>query len=84
MSNNDNLTIIFKFLGNNWTVQCKKSDLIDDVFQRFCVKAQVNKSDLKFYYNSSEVRFFGKTLEQLGVNNMFTFDVVSDKYVSGA
>ncbi len=65
-------------------MQCKKSEKIDDVFNRFCVKAQVNKSDLKFYYNSSEVRFFGKTLEQLGMNNFFTFDVVSDKYVSGA
>ncbi len=84
MATNDNLTIIFKFLGNNWSLQCKKSDLIDDVFQRFCVKAQVNKSDLKFYYNSAEVRFFGKTLEQLGMNNFFQFDVVSEKYVSGA
>ncbi len=80
----DNLNIQFNFGNQNLMIQCKKSDKIEDVFKRFYIKAQVKPEDVKFYYNSTEFTYWGKTLEQLNIQNFFTFDVVSDKYVSGA
>ena len=79
-----NLNIVFNFAGNSITLQCKGNEVVDDVFKRFCAKAGVNSNDVKFYYNSSEVKYSGKTLENLGVKNFFNFSVVSAKHVSGA
>ena len=66
------------------TLQCKSNEVVDDVFKRFCTKANVNASEVKFYYNSFEVKNSGKTLENLGVHNFFNFDVVRAKIVVGA
>ena len=82
MSNN--ITLIFEFKGNKMTMQCQKDDKIDDVFQRFCTKAQVKLDEVQFYYNSTIWTYKGKTLEQLGLQSFFTFNVVSEKTVVGA
>ena len=82
MSNN--ITLIFDVGGNKMTMQCQKTDKIDDVFQRFCTKAQVNLDEVQFYYNSTVWTYKDKTLEQLGLQNYFTFTVVSAKTVVGA
>ena len=66
------------------TLQCKSTEKIDDVFIRFCSKAGVKREDVQFYFNSSEVKSSGKTLEALNLSNFFTFNVVSAKHVSGA
>ncbi len=81
---NNNLTIIFSFGGNKLSMQCQRSEKIEDVFQRFCVKAQVNINDVKFYYNSTEFKVWGKTLEQLNLQNFLTIEVVMDKNLRGA
>ena len=80
----DNINIRFNLGAQNLMIQCKKSDKIEDVFNKFCIKAQVKREDVKFYYNSTEFTYWGKTLEQLNIQNFFTFDVVTEKYVSGA
>ena len=80
----DNINIRFNLGAQNLMIQCKKSDKIEDVFNKFCIKAQVKREDVKFYYNSTEFTYWGKTLAQLNVQNFFTFDVVTEKYVSGA
>ena len=80
----DNINIRFNLGAQNLMIQCKKSDKIEDVFNKFCIKAQVKREDVKFYYNSTEFTVWGKTLDQLKVQNFFTFDVVTEKYVSGA
>ncbi len=80
----DNINIRFNLGAQNLMIQCKKSDKIEDVFNKFCIKAQVKREDVKFYYNSTEFTLWGKTLAQLNVQNFFTFDVVTEKYVSGA
>ena len=77
----DFLNIKFNFGNKNLVIQCKKTDQISDVFQRFYVKAQVNKDDVKIYYNGTEFTYWGKTIEQLGLPNFFTFDAVMEKYV---
>ena len=79
-----NLSVIFNYEGNAVTMQCQSNEVVDNVFQRFCGKAKININDVKFYYNSSEVKLSGKTLEALGVKNLFKFDVVKEKYVNGA
>ena len=80
----DNINIRFNLGAQNLMIQCKKSDKIEDVFNKFYIKAQVKREDVKFYYNSTEFTYWGKTLDQLKVQNFFTFDVVTEKYVSGA
>ena len=80
----DNLTIMFSFGGNKISLQCQKNEKIEEVFKRFCAKAQLNYNDVKFYCNSKEFKVWGKTLEQLGLTNFFTFDVVNDKTLRGA
>ena len=79
----ESIIILFRYLGNCVSVEAKKSEFIENVFERFAFLIQENISDLKFYYNSSEFRAFGITLEKLGIPNYFTFDVVNDKYISG-
>ena len=79
-----NLSVIFNYEGNAITMQCQSNEVVDNVFQRFCGKAKININDVKFYYNGSEVKLSGKTLEALGVKNFFNFNVVKEKYVSGA
>ena len=78
-----NLAVIFDFSGNSLTLQCKSNEVIDEVFKRFCFKAQLNINDVSFYYNSTELKLSGKTLEALGVKNLFRFSVVG-KTVVGA
>ena len=80
----ESIIIIFKYLGKNFTIEAKKSEFIENVFERFVFLIQENISDLKFYYNSSEFRAFGITLAKLGIPNFFTFDVVNDHYITGA
>jgi hypothetical protein len=78
------LMVIFTYQGNPLTMQCKSNEIVDNVFQRYCQKARLNIDDVKFYYNSSQVYQSGKTLEALGVKNLFGFNVVREKYVNGA
>ena len=80
----DNINIRFNLGAQNLMIQCKKSDKIEDVFNKFYIKAQVKREDVKFYYNGTEFTYWGKTLDQLKIQNFFTFDVVTEKYVSGA
>ena len=77
----ESIIIIFHYLGNCVSVEAKKSEFIENVFERFAFLIQENISDLKFYYNSSEIRAFGITLEKLGIHNFFTFDVINHKYL---
>ena len=80
----ENINLIFDFAGNRLTMQVLKSDKIDDVIQRFCTKAQVNRGDVKFYFDSREFNVSGKTIEQLNLQNFVTFTVVIDKTLKGA
>ena len=80
----DNYTIIFHFSSSMTAMQCKKTDLIDDVFNKFCQNALVNQKDIKFYLGSKEFTYRGKTLEQLNIKNITIFDVVIEKIDYGA
>ena len=78
------MTVVFNYEGNSTVMQCLESDKIDDLLNRYCVKASLNPNDAKFYYNSKEVRKCGKTLYALGISNRGTFNVVSSAYLIGA
>ena len=79
-----NISVVFNYEGNSITLQCKTTEVVDDVFRRFCFKSGTNINEVKFYYNSSEVKQSGKTLEALGVKNFFNFNVVKASIVVGA
>ena len=81
----ESITILFNYTGNTLAIQAKKSELIDDVFDRFIFKIKENKNDLKFYNKyCMEFRAFGKTLEELGIQNFTYFDVVNNNDIYGA
>ena len=80
----EQLTLVFFYEGKSVTIQCQETDKIDDIFNRYCVKAGLSPEDTKFYYNSREVKRCGKTLFALGIGNRGTFNVVLSKYVVGA
>ena len=79
----ESIVIIFSYQGNNISIKAKKSEYIDDVFDRFIFifKIQGNKSDLKFYHNSNEFKYCRKTLEKLGIQNFTTFVVINPKHL---
>ena len=78
------LSLIFFYEQKSITIQCQEDDKIDDVFNRFCIKAGLSAEDTKFYFNSREVKRCGKSLYALGIGNRATFNVVLSKYVIGA
>ena len=80
----DQIAVIFIKGDSKITIQCKLGDKIEDVFQKYCTKSGDNLKDLKFYYNSKEVRVYEKSLFALGISNLSVFNVVSTKYVLGA
>ena len=80
----DQLTLVFFYEGKSVTIQCQENDKIDDIFNKYCLKAGLSTVDTKFYYNSREVKRCGKTLCALGIGNRGTFNVVLSKYVVGA
>ncbi len=79
-----NLSLVFTFQGNNIVIQCQESDKIEDVFNKYCFKAGLQPNDLKFYFNSKEVKRCGKTLYALGISKNGKFDVVSTTHLLGA
>ena len=80
-----NLALVFSFSGNNWTLQCKSTDVIGDVFNKFCAKALLDPNEVKFYFNSFEIKKdCGKTVRALNLKTFTTFDVVRAKIVIGA
>ena len=78
------MTVVFNYEGASIVMQCTESEKIDDLFNRYCNKANLSPQDTKFYYNSKEVRRCGKTLFALGIGNRGTFNVVSSAYLMGA
>ncbi len=78
-----NLTIIFQYQGNNISVQCKSNEVLSDLYKRFGNKVGRNPNELKFYFNSVEVPPCNKTLENLNLQNFYTFNVVENN-VTGA
>ena len=78
------LTLVFFYEGKSITIQCQEDEKIDDVFNRYCIKAGLSTDDTKFFYNSREVKRCGKTLFALGIANRGQFNVVLSKYVVGA
>ena len=79
-----NLTIIFNYQGKPLTLQCTEAETLNNVFQRYCTKADLKFDDVKFYMNSKELRKCDKTLAALGLANRTTLDVILAKYVVGA
>ena len=80
------LNLVFKYQGNSITMQCKETDIISDVFARYCFKAGLDINEVKFYANTVEVPSSNKTLFALGINNKMyhTFDVTRATGVVGA
>ena len=78
------MAVLFLLEGKVITIQCQESDKIDDVYNKYCFKSGLDPNDIKFYYQSKEVKRCGKTLFALGILNNGKFNVVSSKYLVGA
>jgi hypothetical protein len=52
-----NLTINFQYNGaNRISIQCRSTEKIKDVLQKFCCKAGEQANSLNFYYNSIKIK----------------------------
>ena len=79
-----NLSLIFNYQGKPLTLQCTQNETLNQVFKRYCIKAELNIDDVKFYMNSKELKGCEKTLAALGLGNRTNLDVILAKYVIGA
>ena len=79
-----NMTVSFNYSGNIIAIQCNSNDTLNQIFQRYCTKAAINRNDPTFYYNSQKIEGDDRTLNEHGIVNRGVFDVVISKYVVGA
>ena len=65
------LIIVFNYyLERKLTIMyCKETDILNDVFARYCLEAGLNINELKFFANGVEVPPSNNTLFALGINN---------------
>ena len=47
-----NMTVSFSHSGDIIVIQCNSNDTLNQIFQRYCTKAAINRNDPTFYYNS--------------------------------
>ena len=78
------INAVFNYQGKPITVQCSSNDSLNHVFDRFCVKAGLERSEPTFYYQSKKVERSDDKLGKLNINNHPVFDVVLAQYVVGA
>ena len=78
------LNLIFNYQGKSLTLQCTENETLNQVYKRYCTKADININDVKFYKNGREIIGCEKTLSALGIGSFTTFDVTLAKYVIGA
>ena len=78
------LNLIFNFQGKSLTLQCTENETLNEIYKRYCIKADLNINDIKFYKNGKELKGCEKTLSALGIHPNSTFDVTLGKYVIGA
>ena len=76
--------LFFNYQGKSLTLQCKQSDTLNQIFNRYCIKADLNINDIKIYLSGKELKGCEKTLSALGIHPNSTFDVNLGKYVIGA
>ena len=78
------MTLFFNHQGKSLTIQCLDTDTLNQVYSRYCIKANMNRDDPKFYYNSMELKGDDKALKDHNIVNRGNFNVVIAKYVVGA
>jgi len=71
------ITLIFYYQGKNYSIQSDIRELFKNAALKFSELLGKNIDDISFYYNASNAnKYFNKTLEELGLKNFATFNVV--------
>ena len=78
------LAVVFKYQEKNMTIQCMNTDTLNQIFNRYCTKANLERNDVKFYSDAKEIRGDDNSLDSHKIKNYHTFNVVMAKYVIGA
>ena len=78
------INAVFNYQGKSILVQCSSNDSLNYIFDRFCTKAGLERSEPTFYFNSRKVERSDNSLSKLDINNRPIFDVVLAQYVIGA
>ena len=78
------LNLIFNYQGKSLTLQCTPNETLNQIYKKYCIKADLNEKDIKFYKNGKELKGCEKTLSALGIKSFTTIDVTLAKYVIGA
>jgi hypothetical protein len=79
-----NLTIFFQVNGaNQIAIQCRSTEKIKDVIQKFCCKATEQANSLNFYYNSIKIKANDiTTIDELNIKDKGIVDVVKKDNLS--
>jgi hypothetical protein len=79
-----NLTIYFQYNGaNRISIQCRSTEKIKDVLQKFCCKAAEQANSLNFYYNSIKIKANDiTTIDELNIKDNGIVDVVKKDNLS--
>jgi hypothetical protein len=79
-----NLTINFQYNGaNRISIQCRSTEKIKDVLQKFCCKAGEQANSLNFYYNSIKIKDNDiTTIDELNIKDKGIVDVVKKDNLS--
>jgi hypothetical protein len=72
---------IAQFKGKSLTLQCTENETLNQIYKRYCIKADLNINDVKFYKNGKELKGCEKTLSALGITTFTNIDVTLAKYV---
>ena len=79
-----NMTLSFNKNGELVVIQCTSNDTLNKIFDRYCIKAGVNRNEPTFYYNSRKITGDDRPLREHNIVDRGVFDVVLSQYVVGA
>ena len=80
----DSFIIIIFSLGNmKIAIQSQNDKTLEEVALKFCNKVGENINELRFIYNSMEIKTFNKSLYEIGLKNNSVIDVIKRSYVIG-
>ena len=74
-----NMTLSFNKNGELVVIQCTSNDTLRKIFDRYCIKAGVNRNEATFYYNSQKMIEDDRTLQEHNIVHRGVFDVVMSK-----
>ena len=76
----EEVKIIFAYNGHNETIECKKNEYMEDIYNRYVMKVQLDLQKLYFLYNGSMINPEVKLENIIKKNEKVIYMVVNELY----